>query len=264
MGIKEDLDMDSEPTTPSERKKYIVVKNHVREIQSIKTDETTTETSAEEKDNSTKEVKVKKKKSKKSRSSSGSENSACEISVNDLNELRSVYSKCKAVIKKIETKYGHLLQTDEQSCSRISKHRLSSTECHCGSKRKIVYDDDGKQLYQNIDAEHHICPENVLNPTKSMHRSPGPLNVTMEDETSYELPDTISELNEMLREKQISNYLKHQIMQKMKYIREDHINILRYEKPSIIEKLKSNSSDIFEFEGSNLSSLPGYPEDKIS
>ncbi|CAH2095469.1 unnamed protein product [Euphydryas editha] len=249
-----------------ESKKYIVVKNHVREIRD---EEFSSEDSSK---NALNYKKNQKKKKSRKQSSSSTENSASdnEVCVNDLEELKTVYKKCKDVLMKIESKYGHLLnkETNENGEDKISiknkrKHDSEpddQSDCDCISNRKIIFTDDGQQiLEEGSNTQNHICPKKLKCYDKHYHEKNQSIEIEHEN-VDFVLPENMQELTELLKKPSINNSLRNSITEKIKNIRNENFNMFRLHKEEIIQNLKTNPDGFLGFKGSNLSSLPGYPK----
>lgn len=245
-----------------EQKTYVYVENHVREI--LKKD------CSNDKHNislinSSDEIKSVSEKSSRAlcicKSNESNENK--NISDSDLEELRTVYKKCKAVINRIETKYGHLLNLDQPGPSKrkiCAEYESSEEEvvCRCTLNKKIVYDDDGNQLSVNTSLENHIC-------TKKPKVLPRNHQEHLEDriqihysEVELNLPENLKDLTVMLRNPDLDDIHRHKIIHKIKSIRQEYSDEIRFNKKALIEKLKVNADEVLGFKGTNLSSLPGY------
>ncbi|XP_045504022.1 uncharacterized protein LOC123700748 [Colias croceus] len=188
-----------------------------------------------------------------------STSNSTEISQNDLEELRSVYNKCKAVIKKIETKYGHLLNNDDSSNSETDRN-IETSKCECTFNKRIVFDENGQQITQEFVPDMHICPKRQKfqpsTTTPSMSRS----NVQIEDKNFLDsLPGDIKSLCDILKDPNIDIVYRNKVIEKIKILRLDNFNTMRFDRKLLIESMKLKPEEFFEFKGSNLSSLPGYP-----
>lgn len=256
-----------------EQKSYVIVKNHVREL--INTDEGTSSVSTNN-ENSPQKQNVSKKKQKTgkklknieqipafSAESNSKTNSESDIDKTDLQELRTVYMKCKEVINKIETKYGHLLDLDYDEGPRSFRKRkmytteTSEEECDCQLKKKIVFDDEGKQSTVETVSEKHICVKKY----KKRHSgiTTRSKNISVEyTENETTLPDNLQELDNLLKDPYIEKPLRNKIVYKMKALKQEYVNDIRFNKHALIEKLKANPDEVLGFEGTNLSTIPGY------
>lgn len=214
------------------------------------------------------QITIPRKKSKKSDKPlnqpeiSESTSSAYKISDEDLEELKSVYKKCKSVIKKIEAKYGHLLDLDEPDFNR--KRRKTSTYstndeetgCQCTLNKKIVFDDDGKEIVVETVPTDHICPKQQR---YSSQQLPQPKNLQIEyNNETIELPDSLQELKVILQNPEIEINYRNQVIQKVRLIKQEMFNEIKFNKRLIVETIKTNIEEIIDFKGTNLSSLPGY------
>lgn len=217
-------------------------------------------------DESEVQVRIPRKKSKKSDQSevhrleiNDATSSASKISNKDLEELRTVYNKCKSVIRKIEAKYGHLLNLDEPGCSRkliTYSTDGEETECHCKLNKKVVFDDDGKEIAVDTVPSDHICPKKSR---YSRPQLPPPDNLQIEYyNQTIELPDDLQELREILQNPELEITYRNLVIQKMRSIKQDFVDEIRFNKRSIVDKIKENMEEILDFKGSNLSSIPGY------
>lgn len=251
-----------------EQKSYVIVKNHVREL--IKTDESTCPvmTSKEKSPQPLENVRKKSKSNKKSKKTAlipvtspeyGDEtNDATEIDKNDLEELRTVYKNCKEVMKKIEAKYGHLLDLDGKGgSSSCKKRKFNTEECTCKPNTKIVFDDDGKQSMVKTVPEKHICTKKTNKCHSEMKTRSRSIAVEYSDNETV-LPDNLPELDTLLQDPDINKTIRNRIVEKMRMIKQEYVNELRFNKHSIIEKLKSNPDEVLRFKGTNLSTIPGY------
>lgn len=241
-----------------ESKKYIIVKNHVREL--------TTETEdGQKEENSQKHAKTVKKSLKKcsgthtSDTETNAHKNVSDITGSDLEELRSVYKQCKAVINKIETKYGHLLDLCETRSARKnkSKERGYVEECSCGLNKRIVFDDDGQQIEKETMLDCHVCPKKL----KQQNTYDTNTNVRVQyEETVKMLPDDIPSLSNILKNPDISVTYRNKVVNKMRIVKQDLLCEVKFNKPLFKEKVKTKPEEIFEFAGTNLFSLPGYPD----
>ncbi|XP_046971928.1 uncharacterized protein LOC124538779 [Vanessa cardui] len=263
------IQVDSEGSSKStvqmqnmESKKYIVVKNHVREIPEKGVESSSEEQNIKSVEKSEKPVKKHKRKTQPLSTSDDDNLNITEISKSGLNELKSVYEKCKAVLINIESKYGHLLNLDGKTTNEGKrKHETDEDdECSCALNRKIVYDDEGREVYEEShNLQNHICVKRLKNQTRQFpEKYP---NVTIEqDNCDYDnLPDNIQELTELLKKPSIRSGHRRNIIEKIRYLRDEYLNMIRFERSTIIEKLKTNPDDIMDFKGTNISSLTGYP-----
>lgn len=258
-----------------ESKKFVIVKNHVREL-TIENEDLDNE------DNSQNHVEKSMKKTQAYTSDTEAPENVSSISGSDLVELRTVYMQCKAVISKIETKYGHLLNINDKKSARKSlkekgyieecccgfnknaqqienaarKSKLMEKgyieECSCGMNKKIIFDDDGQQIEKERMLDGHLCPKKFKLNSNT--------NNNWYEETVKMLPDDIASLVNILRNSDISLTYRNKVIKKMMVVKQDFLNEVRFNKPSFKEKLKSNPEEIFEFAGANLFSLPGYPD----
>lgn len=242
-----------------ESKRFVVVKNHIREL-------TIENEDLDDEENSPKRAKKTLNKTSEVHTSETeikSHKDVSEISASDLEELRSVYKQCKAVISKIETKYGHLLNLCDTKPAKKdkSKERGYVEECSCGLNKKIVFDDDGKQIEKETTLDCHVCPKKLKQKNSSTYNTNSDRKVSVQyEETVKILPDDIPTLGSILQNPEISVTHRNKVVNKARIVRQELLNQLRFNKPSIKEKLKSNPEEIFEFAGANLFSLPGYPD----
>lgn len=241
-----------------ESKKYIIFKNHVREIkeqpEEVKIIKDLNE-NAEEHDKFNKNEVYKP-------SSSSSEDDQINIvtATKDLEELKTVYKKCKSILNKIETKYGHLLDlNDEHEYTYPKRRRVSLNDnfqhkCRCTPNKKTLFTEDGQQVFQtDIISESHICASNTK--YQNTYES---IQVDYENEYTI-LPDTIQELTEILKDPEIARNFRNRVIEKIRYLRYENLNEIKCKKESLVKKLKSNPEEIIDFKGTNISSLPGYP-----
>ncbi|CAB3233322.1 unnamed protein product [Arctia plantaginis] len=256
-----------------EQKSYIIVKNHVKELSN--TAQNTTNSTCDEK-NSLVSLKrqgtIKKRKYCKRQkltqeiptTSSESDNinqNGTEIDASDLNELKTVYAKCKEVMKRIESKYGHLLNLDSEegfSLCRMKQNVHSESyedECNCKPKKKIVFDDEGRQSTVDV-SDKHICVQNTrnVNSAPSIHQ-----NIAVEyQDAELGLPETLQELRELLQDPDIEDTYRNRIFDKIRLLRAEYTNEIKFNKHILIDKLKTNPDDLLNFKGTNLSTIPGY------
>lgn len=298
-------------------KKYIVVKNHVREIkeeccsensvhiaspkksQKNKTSKKEISSSSEdsginneknsngleelktgnEDESSEKSYKLatiskktrNKRKNKKQTSSSSEETiSDNEICASDLEELKAVYKKCKDVLTKIESKYGHLMDKDNNQNSldkrnkrKKIKHDTESdekSECGCTSNKKIYFSDNGQEILEDgYNTQNHICLKRLKSYDRFYCENNQHIEVEHENE-KFIIPETLQELTDLLKDPFISNSYRNSVIEKIKSIRNENFNILRFHRAEIIQNLKTNPDESLFFPGANLSSLPGYPK----
>lgn len=250
-----------------ERKSYVIVKNHVKELP--KTQKSCSINENEFNDisvnNGAKKISrktVKKhKKIEETVSNVPSASTQCtEIDSNDLNELRTTYIKCKEVIKKIEKKYGHLLDLDDsESGSSKSKKRHTDTpncECQCIKKQKIIFDDEGKQSTVDMYTDIHICIDKLKNANDPQTR---PNNIEVEyQDIEIDLPDNLKELYDILHDSSIEKTHRNKVLEKIRALKQEYNNEIKFNKPTLIEKLKSNCYEVLDFKGTNLSIITGY------
>lgn len=247
-----------------ESKKYVVFKNHVRELKEqppkASDIENVTTNIAEEK-------RCAENKRLEQRSSSSEDNQVSAISNDDLQELKTVYKKCKSVIAKIERKYGHLLDLDDDSENINFKRRklnssdnYSQQECACISNKKILFTEDGEQLSQvQKKLENHICSHNNINYNKNIYGNSYE-NIEIDyDTVNPILPETIKELTEILKDHTTKTNLRSKVVEKIKYLRYENLNTIRCNKESLVKQLKRNPEEILDFKGTNISALEGYP-----
>lgn len=209
------------------------------------------------------EGKTKRKKAKKESSSttkSIEHTEGTQISQDDLEELRSVYQKCKSVMKKLDSKYGHLLNSPNCE-SKKRTNKLSDSEdsdlnrCECNLNKKIIFDDNGQVIITKTDSENHICVKKLR---KTQDREPLN-NVQVEyDLVDNTLPDDIQSLTNILHDQDIEITLRNKVIQKIKSIEKEYTDELKFNKHLLIEKLKLDPDEILGFKGTNLKTLPGY------
>lgn len=257
-----------------EPKSYVIVKNHVREL--INTMESTS-TKRKSKKTTAKSIqndrKIKRKSNKKHTNNKNTSSKTMSlddqegetteiIDKNDLEELKTVYKKCKDVIDKIETKYGHLLNLNsEAGQSSLKKRKLNSeesTDCECDCKlsKKIVFDDDGKQVAVDRIPDKHICAKKVKGCSEMQTKTKG---IAIEyTDSDIQLPDTLPELAIMMQNQDMAKTLRNKIVYKMRTLKQDYVNDIRFNKQAIIEKLKTNPDEVLAFKGTNLSTIKGY------
>lgn len=301
-----------------ESKKYIVVKNHVREIKEECTSENSvihisSSKESQKKKRSKKEIssssedsginneknsngleelktgnedessekspklatsskKTRNKRKNKNEISSSSEETICdnEICASDLEELKSVYKKCKDVLTKIESKYGHLMDKeinqyglDKRSKRKKIKHDTESdekSECDCTSNKKIYFSDNGQEILEDgYNTQNHICLKRLKSYDRFYHENNQHIEVEHENE-NFIIPETMPELTDLLKDPFISNSYRNSVIEKIKSIRNENFNMFRFHKAEIIQNLKTNPDESLCFPGANLSSLPGYPK----
>lgn len=193
--------------------------------------------------------------------SSDSTSTTNKISTEDLEELKKVYKKCKSVIRKIETKYGHLLDLNERTVNKRRKKNTESTtdeditECQCTLNKKIVFDDDGKEIAIDTVPANHICPK------KPRYTQSAQLHNDLQIEyynQRIELPDSLQELKSILQNTGIEITYRNQVIQKVRLIKQEFAYEIKFNKHSIVEKIKADMDEMIDFKGTNLSSLPGY------
>ncbi|XP_063370885.1 uncharacterized protein LOC134659149 [Cydia amplana] len=243
-----------------EPKKYLMINNHIRELinkEDSPSDDSSSDQQLEEEGNedSKKRGRTSSKKSKKRKTESEDNTKVNEISESDLSELRTVYQNCLAVINKIELKYGHLLNIDTPGHSRLQNGYNCDggqryNECHCIKNKKIVFDDDGQQHTQEI--EDHICP-----PMPKKYAKPAECSVTTDSEDyNLSLPDDLPSLAKLLQDPELNH--RNKVIDKIKSIKQDHLNELRFNRPAIIQAIKRDPNEVLGFLGVNFASLPGY------
>lgn len=258
-----------------ELKKYVIVKNHVREL-TINEETEVTEGSTVEKAPEVQKLKKAKKSTKKPELSTSSaqkvvteklrqdsDQSTTDISKSDLEELRTVYNKCKDVMMRIESKYGHLIGIENPSSH---KNPTESDECNCKMNKKIIFDEDGQQLLKETNSEIHICHKKLKRSHSDAYEPDFHNTLTNNsgldieyEELSKSLPDDLQSLGTMLKDSDIGITYRNMVIDKIKMIKQEYTNEIKFNKRSLIEKLKAKSDEVFEFKGANLSTLPGYP-----
>ncbi|XP_052757020.1 uncharacterized protein LOC128202078 [Galleria mellonella] len=168
---------------------YVVVKNHMKEIKRNNNENIISNEATKLLQQNVKKKKRKREKSitleeksSISTADTGENLKTCSIDDNnvicesDLEELKSVYNKCKAIVKKIERKYGHLLDISEAEPSPFhsqtnSSHDIRNEEkCTCSKKKKIIYDDDGMEITKESDFDKHICPKKLKSSSSKKQR----------------------------------------------------------------------------------------------
>lgn len=241
-------------------KKYIVVKNHVREIAKYKENPKLEESDHEQ----VIEEKTKARKRKSNVTQDKKENAdASKISKSDLEELRQVYFQCKNVLTKIETKYGCLLNLTAETHDNSEDLDSEDDECKCSHNKRIAFDDNGEQILKDPVLEKHICVKKLKHDGRNPPLERSNLKIELTDTLEGNimmLPDGLQELGNILKQPDINSELRRNVINKIKGIRQDYINELRYDKKLLVEQLKANpSDDLFGFEGTNLSTITGYP-----
>lgn len=182
-----------------------------------------------------------------------------QIEKSDLEELLCVYKKCKKVIKKIETKYGHLLNLSEGDNENTEDN--TANRCNCASAKKIIFDDSGNQTVLNNSMPEHICVDKLVQKTSYDYKtndSRNRKNVKVEFEMKDLLPNDLSSLFKMLKNKNLNNIFRNKITRKIKLLQYEYRNELKFQKPSLISQVKSDPEELIEFKGSNLFELSGY------
>lgn len=275
MVVHEDVEVPMEipikKKSKREAKKFIIVQNHVREIISPgKNDikiEYGTDTSCPITENISQRLRKKPSKNIKhntpspnSLSEESTHNKPTEISNSDFEELRDVYNKCKEVIEKIEKKYGHLLNLNTEASSDPLKKDTDhegENECQCSMNTKIIFRDDGEQETIDTDKHGHICPKKYrrsLTDTQPVSR-----NIEIQySENEIQLPDDLETLSNMLKNPELEITYRNKVIDKFRSMKQELLNEIRFNKHSLIEKLKANPYEVLDFKGTNLASLPGY------
>lgn len=185
-----------------------------------------------------------------------------QISENDLEELRSVYKKCKAVMKKIESKYGHLLNLQELE-GRKRKKKPSDSEnidlnkCECPTNKKIVFDDDGKEITTETELGNHICVKKLKRTRSTDHVAINNVKVEYEPE-ELSLPDDLQSLSDILHDPDIDITYRDKVIHKFRMLKQEYQDEIRFNKHMLIEKIKLNPDEFLDFKGTNLKTIPGY------
>ncbi|XP_059051836.1 uncharacterized protein LOC131846523 [Achroia grisella] len=270
------LEMPFGTKTQFEVNQCVVVKNHMKElkrnvIENVSVDETSQslrqriKRKKRSRDNSTESE------NKSTTSGNSDENlkkypdNNSVVCPSDIEELRSIYNKCRTIVEKIEKKYGHLLNIPGSSSNQFSNQNESiedeeidiEDKCTCTKRRKIIYDDDGIEISKETDLDTHICPSKL----KSHSNKHTVENVLIEYEADHSrptLPDDIPSLSAMLHDPHLEITCRNQIVQKMKLMKQEYANEIRFNKPALIELLKTEPDEVFEFKGTNLITLKGY------
>lgn len=257
----------------SDQKSYIIVENHVKELSNTTQNTTYTGFSQENsrvglkrKATTTrkkfkKQKKIQEKPTTSSDSDNNNPNAIIEIDSSDLNELKTLYTKCKEVMQKIESKYGHILNLNSKEgpsgcLMKETVHSESNEDkCHCKTKKKIVFDDEGRQSLVDVSGN-HVCVRN----TNYVSTAPSHRNIAVEyEDPELGLPETIRELRELLKDPDIETTYRNRIFEKIRTLRTEYNNEIKFNKPNLIEQLKTNPDDLLNFKGTNLSSMLGYP-----
>lgn len=156
-------------------------------------------------------------------------------------------------MKEFITKYGSFVAHDVPLAKKRklldSDNSENEEECQCTANTKTVYDDDGNPIKVDNTLEKHICPKKF--------KSNKQIQID-QNETEIELPDDIKVLSEILKDPHLSALHRYKIIDKVKILRQDYMNQIRFEKKALIEQLKGNPDAILRFKGTNLSSLLGY------
>ncbi|XP_060805960.1 uncharacterized protein LOC132902944 [Amyelois transitella] len=178
---------------------------------------------------------------------------ASQICQSDLEELRTVYKKCKKIVKKIESKYGHLLELENSDVTSES-NSAESERCTCALNKKIVFSDDGTEVILEPDLTNHICPKKLStkNTSKDNH------TLEIEYEKADTLPEDLLRLTNLLRDPNLEKTVRNKVISKIRLLKEEYMNDVRFNKQAIIEKAKSNPDEVIDFRGTNFSGLPGY------
>ncbi|KAG7309128.1 hypothetical protein JYU34_005048 [Plutella xylostella] len=179
---------------------------------------------------------------------SPAQNNQDTISKSDLEELRRVYEQCKAIVDKIESKYGHLLELNTKQCVNTSEN-AENMKCKCKLSKKIVFDDSGNQMNIENPSPIHICH---LKPANQLS------NVQVEYTPDATLPEDINSVRDLLKSPQLDKAYRDQLIWKMKSLKEEYMTELRFNKQILIEELKKDPNEHLQFNGTNLSSLTGY------
>lgn len=202
-------------------------------------------------------IKVKKNNTNSQSSTFDIEDNVKGICKEDLEELRTVYKQCKNVMMKMEQRYGHLLDIDaEDSLEKQDIKSSYENECQCSMNKKIVFDEDGKEISIEALPSNHICPTKLMvkNTHSTITSSP---NIQIEYH-DIELSNDIQELRHILQDPKIETTYRNKVIDKLKIIKQEHINEVRFNKMALIEKLKIDPEEVLSFNGANLSVLPGY------
>ncbi|XP_068619770.1 uncharacterized protein [Battus philenor] len=242
---------------------YVVVKNHVRELKNDVQNKTEVYTRNEHVETQCTKQNSKTKKHLKRKLDPVVQNGEdCKISKSDLEELKTVYFHCKRVLQNIETKYGHLLELSDRQKSTSDEEFENEEECTCDQNKKIIFDDEGNEILKDDNNDKHICLKKLKckknlspeNPCIQIEYD----NEILEPETHLELPDNLIDLGNMLKKPRLETKHKTAIVKKMKRLRFEYINELRFNKQMLVEKLKVNPDEVLLFSGTNLSTLSGY------
>ncbi|XP_072933249.1 uncharacterized protein [Epargyreus clarus] len=268
MVVQEEDEAPAEAMT-SKRSKYVVVKNHVREILPENQDSETLDDNEVAEKSKVKNKKLKKKRKSQQALEPNSEDPC--ISKTDLDDLKHMYNKCKALLLKMEDKYGHLL--DLEDCSKAKRRKYTTEEsgsedCSCSLVKKIIFDENGQQIEKQCQLENHICPKkkmnnyNINNQYTNLPLKAPTVQVDY-DTINVNLPETVTELENVLKDPNINRIHRKMVIDKIYLIRQEYMNEIRYERDSIIKQLKENPDELLDFKGTNISSLPGYPTKPI-
>lgn len=256
-----------------EKKPFVIVKNHVREIINYEDSTSPVLVTREKSPTSSKKVQKEKRNSNKehktkevtvtANETNKKSNSEIEIDSEDLQELKSVYTKCKEVMRKIETKYGHLIDFESDTGPSSSRKRkanraeFSDSECDCKLNKKIVFDEDGQQKSVENVSEKHICVKKVKHSQSEMQTRSKTIAIEY-TEKEVALPDNLQKLGILLQDPTLEKPLRNKIINKMRMLKQDYVNEIKFNKPALIEKLKTNPDEVLDFKGTNLSSITGY------
>ncbi|XP_050682449.1 uncharacterized protein LOC126977855 [Leptidea sinapis] len=172
-------------------------------------------------------------------------NSVIKISKNDFVELRTAYLKCQSILEKFELKYGY-----------FDSEHIEDT-CRCTLNKKIVFDDEGERISRNAVPDLHTC-KTQTSCNSPVYQEHGYTNITLENDIDS-LPNDITELGEILKDPAIKITLRKKVVEKLKVLRQENGMMLRFNKQVLLESVKANPDELFTFEGSNLTLLPGYP-----
>ncbi|KAJ2944012.1 hypothetical protein O0L34_g8337 [Tuta absoluta] len=276
-------------TPHSDAKKYVIVKNHVRELP-ISDRASSGHTTAQD-DSSESELNAKKlKKSAKKESKVINKDTHVIPPQNESEHARNVQLDVASLVQelrrefregfsKIQAKLDQIMQLIEPGSSSQRNNLTESTaeeDCQCKLNTKIIFDEDGQQKSAcEPTPENHVClkklkrkysdvAKNIDIHTLAMAQKSNAdtRNLDVEyEEQNVTLPEDLVSLTNILQDSDIAISYRNKVIDKVKLLKQEHLNEIRFNRPSIIEKLKSaGNNEVFEFKGANICSLPGYPD----
>lgn len=183
-----------------------------------------------------------------------------KISKSDLEELQRAYKRCKAIVTKIESQYGHLLDLPiEPSPHGIDNtNEVTEGKCTCKLGKKIVFDESGNEIPAEQNISEHICPHKLLRRCSDEKTEQNNVQIEYSESNEF-LPDDLKDLVELLRSKWINKSYRYRVISKIQFKRQEYADKIRQNKKSLIEQLKTeNPKKVLRFKGTNLSELMGY------